>query len=196
MALFPAQLGVTGSAVQEVAQLRRTEGVGINFLFVFFPLHVVTFFRTTPECKESLVFWVMTPQTILRWDWNDFKILLQERGNKDVGFSHLCQRSPKEVAVCVVKLLKPLCNHMENMHNYFQVSGQQFWLKKSSSFVASKGMFGFTCGEKRSGFGVLQGFFKHWVYKSVFFCRYLSLDSYLMNNLFCIKRQLYQTKVW
>lgn len=67
MALFPAQLGVTGSAVQEVAQLRRTEGVGINFLFVFFfSLHVVTFFRTTPECKESLVFWVMTPQTILR----------------------------------------------------------------------------------------------------------------------------------
>ncbi|NXE27343.1 FACD2 protein, partial [Ardeotis kori] len=39
---------------------------------------------------------------------------------KDIGFSHLCQRSPKEVAVCVVKLLKPLCNHMENMHNYFQ----------------------------------------------------------------------------
>uniref|UniRef100_A0A8C9LA26 FA complementation group D2 n=1 Tax=Pavo cristatus TaxID=9049 RepID=A0A8C9LA26_PAVCR len=46
---------------------------------------------------------------------------LKERGNKDAGFSHLCQRSPKEVAVCVVKLLKPLCNHMENMHNYFQV---------------------------------------------------------------------------
>uniref|UniRef100_A0A8C9FAT9 FA complementation group D2 n=1 Tax=Pavo cristatus TaxID=9049 RepID=A0A8C9FAT9_PAVCR len=45
---------------------------------------------------------------------------LKERGNKDAGFSHLCQRSPKEVAVCVVKLLKPLCNHMENMHNYFQ----------------------------------------------------------------------------
>ncbi|NXI65032.1 FACD2 protein, partial [Anseranas semipalmata] len=40
---------------------------------------------------------------------------------KHIGFSHLCQRSPKEVAVCVVKLLKPLCNHMENMHNYFQV---------------------------------------------------------------------------
>uniref|UniRef100_A0A669QNT4 FA complementation group D2 n=1 Tax=Phasianus colchicus TaxID=9054 RepID=A0A669QNT4_PHACC len=48
---------------------------------------------------------------------------LKEKGNKDTGFSHLCQRSPKEVAVCVVKLLKPLCNHMENMHNYFQVSG-------------------------------------------------------------------------
>ncbi|NXQ90618.1 FACD2 protein, partial [Nyctibius grandis] len=40
---------------------------------------------------------------------------------KDIGFSHLCQRSPKEVAMCVIKLLKPLCNHMENMHNYFQV---------------------------------------------------------------------------
>ncbi|NWX15453.1 FACD2 protein, partial [Aegotheles bennettii] len=39
---------------------------------------------------------------------------------KDIGFSHLCQRSPKEVAMCVVKLLKPLCSHMENMHNYFQ----------------------------------------------------------------------------
>uniref|UniRef100_A0A8C3LGF0 FA complementation group D2 n=1 Tax=Chrysolophus pictus TaxID=9089 RepID=A0A8C3LGF0_CHRPC len=45
---------------------------------------------------------------------------LKEKGNKDTGFSHLCQRSPKEVAECVVKLLKPLCNHMENMHNYFQ----------------------------------------------------------------------------
>ncbi|NXW40997.1 FACD2 protein, partial [Nyctiprogne leucopyga] len=43
---------------------------------------------------------------------------------KDIGFSHLCQRSPKEVAMCVVKLLKPLCNHMENMHNYFQVITQ------------------------------------------------------------------------
>ncbi|NXH71304.1 FACD2 protein, partial [Hydrobates tethys] len=40
---------------------------------------------------------------------------------KNIGFSHLCQRSPREVATCVVKLLKPLCNHMENMHNYFQV---------------------------------------------------------------------------
>ncbi|XP_010187583.1 PREDICTED: Fanconi anemia group D2 protein-like, partial [Mesitornis unicolor] len=44
----------------------------------------------------------------------------KERGYKDIGFSHLCQRSPKEVALCIVKLLKPLCNHMENMHNYFQ----------------------------------------------------------------------------
>ncbi|XP_065498322.1 Fanconi anemia group D2 protein isoform X4 [Caloenas nicobarica] len=44
----------------------------------------------------------------------------KERSYKDIGFSHLCQRSPKEVATFVVKLLKPLCNHMENMHNYFQ----------------------------------------------------------------------------
>uniref|UniRef100_A0A8C4V1X9 FA complementation group D2 n=1 Tax=Falco tinnunculus TaxID=100819 RepID=A0A8C4V1X9_FALTI len=48
----------------------------------------------------------------------------KERSYKDIGFSHLCQRSPKEVAMCVVKLLKPLCNHMENMHNYFQVITQ------------------------------------------------------------------------
>ncbi|NWW11073.1 FACD2 protein, partial [Oreocharis arfaki] len=45
-------------------------------------------------------------------------------GNKDIGFSHLCQRSPKEVAMCVVDLLKPLCKHMESMHNYFQAAVQ------------------------------------------------------------------------
>lgn len=81
---------------------------------------------------------------------NFFFYLLQERSYKDIGFSHLCQRSPKEVAMCVVKLLKPLCNHMENMHNYFQVSGQQFCLKKLSSVVTSKGIFSFVCGEKRA----------------------------------------------
>uniref|UniRef100_A0A803VTS7 FA complementation group D2 n=1 Tax=Ficedula albicollis TaxID=59894 RepID=A0A803VTS7_FICAL len=48
----------------------------------------------------------------------------KERGNKDIGFSHLCQRSPKKVAMCVVDLLKPLCKHMENMHNYFQAAVQ------------------------------------------------------------------------
>ncbi|XP_023791226.1 Fanconi anemia group D2 protein-like [Cyanistes caeruleus] len=48
----------------------------------------------------------------------------KERGNKDIGFSHLCQRSPKEVAMFVVDLLKPLCKHMENMHNYFQAAVQ------------------------------------------------------------------------
>uniref|UniRef100_A0A8C3IPX3 FA complementation group D2 n=1 Tax=Chrysemys picta bellii TaxID=8478 RepID=A0A8C3IPX3_CHRPI len=39
---------------------------------------------------------------------------------RKIGFSHLCQRSSQEVAQCAVELLKPLCNHMENMHNYFQ----------------------------------------------------------------------------
>ncbi|XP_053233340.1 Fanconi anemia group D2 protein isoform X3 [Podarcis raffonei] len=42
------------------------------------------------------------------------------KGNRNVGFSHLCQRSSQEVIEYAVELLKPLCNHMENMHNYFQ----------------------------------------------------------------------------
>ncbi|NXP00386.1 FACD2 protein, partial [Certhia brachydactyla] len=52
------------------------------------------------------------------------RIAAGDGGNKDIGFSHLCQRSSKEVAMCVVDLLKPLCKHMENMHNYFQVTRQ------------------------------------------------------------------------
>ncbi|NXX51747.1 FACD2 protein, partial [Tricholaema leucomelas] len=67
---------------------------------------------------------VLTPGSTRRSDLS-LSCLLQERGHKDTGFSHLCQRTPKEVAICVVNLLKPLCNHMENMHNYFQaVAGQ------------------------------------------------------------------------
>ncbi|XP_061473744.1 Fanconi anemia group D2 protein isoform X2 [Rhineura floridana] len=42
------------------------------------------------------------------------------KGRRNVGFSHLCQKSPQEVTECAIELLKPLCNHMENMHNYFQ----------------------------------------------------------------------------
>ncbi|NXW55420.1 FACD2 protein, partial [Eurystomus gularis] len=49
------------------------------------------------------------------------RVPFPKASSKDICFSHLCQRSPKEVATAVVKLLKPLCNHMENMHNYFQV---------------------------------------------------------------------------
>ncbi|NXA56691.1 FACD2 protein, partial [Nothocercus julius] len=68
---------------------------------------------------------VLTPSPTRRMPFSkaNFKLLglLQERGYKDIGFSHLCQKSAKEVATYVVKLLKPLCNHMENMHNYFQV---------------------------------------------------------------------------
>uniref|UniRef100_A0A8C3T4A0 FA complementation group D2 n=1 Tax=Chelydra serpentina TaxID=8475 RepID=A0A8C3T4A0_CHESE len=52
----------------------------------------------------------------------DFKYLGSQQGKacRNIGFSHLCQRSSQEVAQCAVELLKPLCNHMENMHNYFQ----------------------------------------------------------------------------
>uniref|UniRef100_A0A8C8RT95 FA complementation group D2 n=1 Tax=Pelusios castaneus TaxID=367368 RepID=A0A8C8RT95_9SAUR len=45
---------------------------------------------------------------------------LKGKGCRNIGFSHLCQKSSQEVAQCAVELLKPLCNHMENMHNYFQ----------------------------------------------------------------------------
>uniref|UniRef100_A0A8D0BLI9 FA complementation group D2 n=1 Tax=Salvator merianae TaxID=96440 RepID=A0A8D0BLI9_SALMN len=45
---------------------------------------------------------------------------LKGKGSRNVGFSHLCQRTSQEVIQCTVELLKPLCNHMENMHNYFQ----------------------------------------------------------------------------
>uniref|UniRef100_A0A670I1J1 FA complementation group D2 n=1 Tax=Podarcis muralis TaxID=64176 RepID=A0A670I1J1_PODMU len=45
------------------------------------------------------------------------------KGNRNVGFSHLCQRSSQEVIEYAVELLKPLCSHMENMHNYFQNHG-------------------------------------------------------------------------
>ncbi|XP_067417363.1 Fanconi anemia group D2 protein [Emydura macquarii macquarii] len=45
---------------------------------------------------------------------------LKGKGCRNIGFSHLCQKSSQEVAQCAVGLLKPLCNHMENMHNYFQ----------------------------------------------------------------------------
>ncbi|XP_077678679.1 Fanconi anemia group D2 protein isoform X1 [Eretmochelys imbricata] len=46
--------------------------------------------------------------------------LKQGKDCRNIGFSHLRQRSSQEVAQCAVELLKPLCNHMENMHNYFQ----------------------------------------------------------------------------
>ncbi|XP_037378552.1 Fanconi anemia group D2 protein [Talpa occidentalis] len=42
------------------------------------------------------------------------------KGSRNVGFSHLHQRSAREIAHSVVQLLTPMCNHLENMHNYFQ----------------------------------------------------------------------------
>uniref|UniRef100_A0A3Q3N700 FA complementation group D2 n=1 Tax=Mastacembelus armatus TaxID=205130 RepID=A0A3Q3N700_9TELE len=40
--------------------------------------------------------------------------------DKSVGFSHLQQRSSKDIASCCVQLLPALCSHLENSHNYFQ----------------------------------------------------------------------------
>ncbi|XP_059965063.1 Fanconi anemia group D2 protein isoform X2 [Mesoplodon densirostris] len=45
---------------------------------------------------------------------------LKSKGNRNIGFSHLHQRSASEIAHSVVQLLSPMCNHLENIHNYFQ----------------------------------------------------------------------------
>ncbi|KAM9592408.1 Fanconi anemia group D2 protein [Trichechus inunguis] len=44
----------------------------------------------------------------------------KSKGNWNIGFSHLHQRSAQEIAHCIVQLLTPMCNHLENIHNYFQ----------------------------------------------------------------------------
>lgn len=45
---------------------------------------------------------------------------LKVKADKSVGFSHLQQKSPKDIAVCCIQLLPALCSHLENCHNYFQ----------------------------------------------------------------------------
>ncbi|KAM3621260.1 uncharacterized protein V6R79_008577 [Siganus canaliculatus] len=45
---------------------------------------------------------------------------LKARTDKSVGFTHLQQRSTKDVASCCVQLLPALCSHLENCHNSFQ----------------------------------------------------------------------------
>ncbi|KAM9813474.1 Fanconi anemia group D2 protein [Neosynchiropus ocellatus] len=45
---------------------------------------------------------------------------LKGRVHKSIGFSHLQQRSTKEVAAFCVQLLPALCSHLENCHNFFQ----------------------------------------------------------------------------
>lgn len=47
--------------------------------------------------------------------------VVQARTDKSVGFSHLQQRSSKDIASFCVQLLPALCSHLENCHNYFQV---------------------------------------------------------------------------
>ncbi|XP_037657572.1 Fanconi anemia group D2 protein isoform X2 [Choloepus didactylus] len=44
----------------------------------------------------------------------------KSKGSRNVGFSHLRQRSAQDIAHCIIQLLTPMCNHLENIHNYFQ----------------------------------------------------------------------------
>ncbi|KAL1789570.1 Fanconi anemia group D2 protein [Sigmodon hispidus] len=50
---------------------------------------------------------------------------LKNKGSRNVGFSHLRQRSVQDIVHCVVQLLTPMCNHLENIHNYFQCLGAE-----------------------------------------------------------------------
>ncbi|XP_026303414.1 Fanconi anemia group D2 protein [Piliocolobus tephrosceles] len=45
---------------------------------------------------------------------------LKNKGSRNIGFSHLQQRSAQEIVHCVFQLVTPMCNHLENIHNYFQ----------------------------------------------------------------------------
>lgn len=45
---------------------------------------------------------------------------LKNKGSRNVGFSHLQQSSAPQVVYFVVRLMTPLCNHLENIYNYFQ----------------------------------------------------------------------------
>uniref|UniRef100_A0A673AP68 FA complementation group D2 n=1 Tax=Sphaeramia orbicularis TaxID=375764 RepID=A0A673AP68_9TELE len=45
---------------------------------------------------------------------------LKGKMDRSAGFSHLQQRSPKDIASCSVQLLPALCSHLENCHNHFQ----------------------------------------------------------------------------
>ncbi|XP_011915815.1 PREDICTED: Fanconi anemia group D2 protein [Cercocebus atys] len=44
----------------------------------------------------------------------------KNKGSRNIGFSHLQQRSAQEIVHCVFQLVTPMCNHLENIHNYFQ----------------------------------------------------------------------------
>ncbi|XP_075406569.1 Fanconi anemia group D2 protein isoform X1 [Tenrec ecaudatus] len=44
----------------------------------------------------------------------------KSKGNWSVGFSHLHQRSAQDIAHYITDLMPPMCNHLENVHNYFQ----------------------------------------------------------------------------
>uniref|UniRef100_A0A8C9TTH6 FA complementation group D2 n=1 Tax=Scleropages formosus TaxID=113540 RepID=A0A8C9TTH6_SCLFO len=46
---------------------------------------------------------------------------LKSKSDRSVGFSHLQQKSPQDIAISCVQLLPTLCAHLENCHNHFQV---------------------------------------------------------------------------
>ncbi|KAM9408699.1 Fanconi anemia group D2 protein isoform 2-T2 [Pholidichthys leucotaenia] len=45
---------------------------------------------------------------------------LKGKTDKSVGFSHLQQRTPQDIAFYCVQLMPTLCSHLENCHNHFQ----------------------------------------------------------------------------
>ncbi|XP_067089997.1 Fanconi anemia group D2 protein [Osmerus mordax] len=47
-------------------------------------------------------------------------VFLKVKPDRTVGFSHLQQKSPKDIASCCVRLLPTLCSHLQNCHTYFQ----------------------------------------------------------------------------
>ncbi|XP_076796386.1 Fanconi anemia group D2 protein isoform X2 [Arvicanthis niloticus] len=49
----------------------------------------------------------------------------KNKGSRNIGFSHLHQRSVQDIVHCVVQLLTPMCNHLENIHNFFQCLGAE-----------------------------------------------------------------------
>ncbi|KAK2490093.1 hypothetical protein MC885_017862 [Smutsia gigantea] len=49
----------------------------------------------------------------------------KSKGSRTIGFTHLRQRSAEEIAHSIVQLLTPMCNHLENIHNYFQCLAAQ-----------------------------------------------------------------------
>ncbi|GAB1291159.1 Fanconi anemia group D2 protein homolog [Apodemus speciosus] len=49
----------------------------------------------------------------------------KNKGNRNIGFSHLHRRSVQDIVHCVVQLLTPVCNHLENIHNFFQCLGAE-----------------------------------------------------------------------
>ncbi|XP_061689919.1 Fanconi anemia group D2 protein isoform X2 [Syngnathoides biaculeatus] len=45
---------------------------------------------------------------------------LKARADKSIGFSHLQQKSPKDIASFCIQMLPALCSHLESCHNHLQ----------------------------------------------------------------------------